>query len=163
VYHGPEETKLGFSLVTTVETPGFTLVHAPDVQGPMYRESLEYISGQEPDVLIIGGPPVYIRFKLDEEDISRAKKNLMELAKKVPKLVVDHHLLRTTDYKDFLAPIKKVAERAGNEVMTASELIGKETVLLEARRRELHEEEPVGDEWYESLGKGELQKSIKTD
>ncbi len=76
VYHGPEGTKLGFSLILTVETPNFNLVHAPDVQGPMYKESLDYILSQEPDLLIIGGPPTYISFKLEKRrSIEREKKS----------------------------------------------------------------------------------------
>ncbi len=155
VYHGTEGTKLGYSLILTVETPKFNLVHAPDVQGPMYGESLDYILSQNPDLLIIGGPPTYISFKLEDEDLENAEKNLGSLAENIPKLVIDHHLLRTTEYTDFLRPISEVAEDSGNEVLTASELIGEKPNLLEARRKELHEEEPVDEEWYERLKKGE--------
>ncbi len=156
VYHGAEGTKLGYSLILTVETPGFNLVHAPDVQGPMYSESLEYILSQEADLLIIGGPPTYISFKLEDEDLENSEKNLKMLAENIPKLVIDHHLLRTTEFTEFLKSIRKVAKNSGNEVLTASELIGKEPNLLEAKRKELHEEEPVDEEWYERLKKGEL-------
>lgn len=160
VPHGPEGTKLGFSLILTVETPNFNLVHAPDVQGPMYEESLDYIISQEPDLLIIGGPPTYISFKLDDKDLSNARENLLELARKVPKLVVDHHLLRTADYPEFLAPITRAAEELGHRVLVASELIGKEPNLLEARRKELHNEEPVKEEWYDRLGEGKLKEKF---
>ncbi len=152
VYHGPEETKLGYSLILTVETPEFNFVHAPDVQGPMYKESLDYILSEEPDLLIVGGPPTYIDFKLDEMDLENSKENLKALAKEVPKLVVDHHLLRDIDYEDFLRPVKNSAKDSGNKVMVASEIIDESPELLEARRKELHEEDPVDDEWYESLG-----------
>lgn len=151
VYHGPEETKLGYSLILTVETPEFNLVHAPDVQGPMYKESLDYLLSQEPDLLIVGGPPSYIDFKLDEGDLENSKENLKALAKEVPELVVDHHLLRDIDYNDFLRPVKNAAEDSGNRLMVASEIIDEDPELLEARRKELHEEEPVDDEWYEDL------------
>jgi len=162
VYHGPKGTKLGYTLILTVETPNFNVVHAPDVQGPMYRESLEYILSQDPDLLLIGGPPTYISFKLEEKDLRNARENLKALAKKVPILVIDHHLLRSTEYLDFLEPIAKVADERGHEVMTASELIGIEPNLLEANRKELHEEEPVGEDWYERLEKGEVEKEMKS-
>lgn len=160
VYHGPEGTKLGFSLILTVETPRFTFLHAPDVQGPMYKESLRYIFGQEPNLLVIGGPPTYISFKLEDEDLSNARENMVELAKKVPRLVVDHHLLRTTEYMEFLKPIREAADESGNELFTASELIGQEPNLLEARRKELHEEEPVEEEWYERLRQGRFEEGL---
>ncbi|KXB04730.1 hypothetical protein AKJ49_01765, partial [candidate division MSBL1 archaeon SCGC-AAA382A03] len=104
-FHGPEGTKLGYSLILTVETPNSVFVHAPDVQGPMYKESLDYLLSQEPDFMIVGGPPIYISFKLDEKNLKNAKNNLKKLAKKIPKLVIDHHLLRTTEYEEFLEPI----------------------------------------------------------
>lgn len=161
VFHGAEGTKLGYSLILTIETPNFTLVHAPDVQGPMYGKSLEYILSQSPNLLIIGGPPTYISFKLREEDLENAQKNLRTLAENIPELVVDHHLLRTTDYKEYLKPVIEKAEGVGHEVMTASKLIGEEPNLLEARRKELHEEEPVEKEWYERLKKGEIGEDFE--
>lgn len=160
VYHGPKGTKLGFSLILTVETPNFSLVHAPDVQGPMYKESLDYILSQSPDLLIIGGPPTYISFKLNDEDLSNAKGNLIELAKEVPKSVVDHHLLRTTEYAKFIEPVVEEAEESEHEVLTASELVGKEPNLLEARRKELHQEKPVEEEWYEHLEEGGFKEGF---
>lgn len=160
VYHGPENTKLGYSLILTIETPNFCLVHAPDVQGPMYKESLDYILSQKPDLLIIGGPPTYISFKLDDQNLLNSENNLAKLAKKVPKLVVDHHLLRSAEYREFLEPVSKAAKESGGEVLTASELIGKEPNLLEAKRKELHEKEPVEDEWYEQLEKGEIENEL---
>lgn len=151
VYHGPTGTDLGYSLILTVSTPNFVMVHAPDVQGPMDEKSQEYILSQSPDLLIVGGPPTYLRFRIEDRNLEKARENLEELARKVPNLVVDHHLLRTTTYEEFLEPVKKEAFSAGNEVMVASEMVGKEPNLLEARRKELHEEEPVGEEWYKSL------------
>ena len=162
-FHGPKDTKLGYSLVLTVETPDFRFVHAPDVQGPMHTETMEYILSQNPDMLIIGGPPIYLKYKLDDEDLYNAGKNLVGLAKEIPKLVVDHHLLRTTDYSEFMAPVRDAAEEAGNEVLTASELIGKEPNLLEARRKELHEKEPVDEDWYERVQEGDVRDLSTSD
>ncbi len=159
-YHGPEETKLGYSLIMTMETPGFNLVHAPDVQGPMYEDTLDYLLSQNPDLLIVGGPPTYISFKLEDGDLENSKNNLVQLAGEVPMMVVDHHLLRSLDYDEFLEPAYDAAEKAGNEVLTASELIGKEPNLLEARRKDLHESEPVEDEWYESLEEGKFREGF---
>ncbi|KXB06595.1 hypothetical protein AKJ51_03430 [candidate division MSBL1 archaeon SCGC-AAA382A20] len=160
VYHGAKGTKLGYTLILTVETPNFTLVHAADAQGPMYKKSLEYIISQDPDLLLVGGPPTYISFKIDGKDLKNAKNNLKSLAKRIPILVVDHHLLRTLDYKKFLNPVLKTAEKANHSVITASELIDKEPNLLEARRKELHKKEPIEKEWYERLKKGEIDENL---
>jgi hypothetical protein len=160
VYHGPEGTRLGFILMLTIRTPGCCLIHAPDVQGPMYDESLRLILGQEPDVLLIGGPPIYLSFKLDREDLAAARRNLAVLAQKVPQLVVDHHLLRSLDYHEFLQPALDAAGRTGHRLLTAAELLGQEPKLLEARRKELHVQEPIEREWYERLEQGEFKEGF---
>jgi len=49
--------------------------------------------------------------------------------------VVDHHLLRDLRYAQFLESLRK---QSGRDVLVASELIGKEPYLLEARRKELY-------------------------
>lgn len=159
-YHGSYGTKLGYVLMLTVKTPSCTFVHAPDVQGPMYEESLEYIISQDPDLLILGGPPTYLSFKLDEEDLESARSGIVNLAERVPKLVVDHHLLRSLDYRNYLKPAYKAAKASGNEVFVASEILGKKPNLLEARRKELHAEEPVEEEWYDRLEEGKMEEGL---
>jgi predicted metallo-beta-lactamase superfamily hydrolase len=49
--------------------------------------------------------------------------------------VVDHHLLRDLRYTKFLESVKR---ESGKEVLVASQLIGKEPYLLEARRKEFY-------------------------
>ncbi len=160
VCHGPEGTRLGFVLTLAVRTPNSCLVHAPDVQGPMYGQSLRELLAQRPDMLLVGGPPTYLAFKLDKADLEAAQRNLTALAQRVPQLVVDHHLLRTIDYSKFLKPASEAAERAGHRLMTAAELVGEKPQLLEARRKELHAQEPIEREWYERLERGEFKEGF---
>ena len=159
VYHGPAGSELGHVLMLTVRTPGCCLVHAPDVQGPMYDEPLEFILARKPEMLIMGGPPTYLSgFKIDQVNLMKAQQNLVTLAKHVPQLVVDHHLLRALDYRDYLKPATEAAEGAGNRLQTAGELVGREPHLLEARRKELHREKPMEREWYQRLGEGKFSE-----
>ena len=133
-------------------------MHAPDVQGPMYDEPLKLVLAKKPDLVLMGGPPTYLEgFKVESNALITAQQKLIELAKRVPLLVVDHHLLRSLDYRDYLRPVISSAERAGNRVLTAAEFVGLEPELLEARRKELHREEPIKREWYERLEKGEFK------
>jgi hypothetical protein len=161
VPHGPRGSQLGHVLMLTVRTGECTLVHASDVQGPMEVESLRLILKQRPDAVIAGGPPLYLSgFKVEEEDIARALSNMRELVKRVPLVVMDHHLLRSLDYRDFLGPVLAESEKQEHEITTASELLGQEPRLLEARRKELHAREPVERGWYERLRKGELKEEL---
>lgn len=160
VYHGPAGSKLGYVLMLTIRASGCCLLHASDVQGPMYDEPLQIILAQKPDTVLMGGPPIYLAFKLESDDITAAQRNLATLAQHVPQLVVDHHLLRSLGYLKFLQPVMQAAKRAGNRLVTAAELVGREPMLLEARRKELHEEEPIEREWYERLEKGEFKRGF---
>jgi len=126
----------------------------------LYYEPLKIILAQKPDLVLMGGPPIYLSFKLEPEDLAAAQQNLTTLARSVPKLVVDHHLLRSLDYLQYLQPVIQAGNQAGNKVLTAAEFIGREPMLLEARRRELHEKEPIEREWYERLEKGEFKSGF---
>jgi predicted metallo-beta-lactamase superfamily hydrolase len=161
VYHGSEDSALGYVLMLEVRTSGCHFLHASDVQGPMCEETLRLILAQRLDAVAIGGPPIYLEgFRVKSTDIVAAQRNLSALAKHVPLLIVDHHLLRSLDYPQYLRPAMQAAEQAGNRLLTAAELMGLEPQLLEARRRELHQQEPVDQEWYKRLERGELKDSL---
>ncbi len=137
--HGPERSRLGFLVTMTIKWKGKSLMHASDVQGPIYEGTKEFILNENPDTLILSGPPLYLLgFALTKEDIDNARNNLIELTQEIPKVVVDHHLLRDLRCFKFIQSLK---EETGNEILMASELIGEEPNLLEARRREFYLED----------------------
>jgi hypothetical protein len=161
VYHGSEGSALGYVLMLEVMTPGCRLLHAPDVQGPMCEETLRLMLAQKLDILFLGGPPLYLlNFKIDQESLMTARKNMQILVERVPLTIIDHHLLRTLEYKEYLRPIYTAAEKNGNQVLTASELLGFEPNLLEANRKELHKQHPISKDWYAKLERGELFQTI---
>ncbi len=134
--HGPAGSRLGYVIATTIEWNGEKIMHASDVQGPIYEGSKQLIISEHPDTVILSGPPIYLEgFAIETEDIIKAKDNLLEIVREIPKVVVDHHLLRDLGCFDFLNTIK---EESCGEVMVASELIGDEPYLLEARRKEFY-------------------------
>jgi predicted metallo-beta-lactamase superfamily hydrolase len=127
----------------------------------MYDEPLKLVMAKKSDVVLVGGPPTYLEgFKVDSSVLVAAQRNLVALAQHVPRLVVDHHLLRSLDYRQYLKPAVQAAELVGNVLTTAAELIGKEPLLLEASRKQLHQAEPVEREWYERLQRGEFKRGF---
>lgn len=142
VPHGEVESELGWVLVLVLEAKGEKVLFAPDVQGPVVEETVQLILGESPDVAIIGGPPTYLQgFKVSDDLIRSASKNMVRLARKVPILVVDHHLLRDQNWSSFLEPVRKEAEHSGNKVLTAAEMLGRPTGTLENKRKQLYEEQ----------------------
>ncbi len=137
--HGPAGSRLGFLVTVTIQWKGESVMHASDVQGPIYDGAKNAILDENPDTLILSGPPLYLLdFALTKEDIDNARNNLIELTQEIPRVIVDHHLLRDLRCFKF---IQKLQEETKNEVIMASELIGEEPNLLEARRKEFYLED----------------------
>jgi predicted metallo-beta-lactamase superfamily hydrolase len=125
-----------------IEKSDEKIVFAPDVQGPISKETVKVILDEKPSLVILGGPPTYLRgFRIGEEFFRTALIHMERIAKEVETLVIDHHLLRDDGWYKFLEPVRKSAESMGHRVITAAELARKEPNPLECRRKELYEEE----------------------
>lgn len=148
VPHGPEGSELGWLIMATVEAYDEKVLFASDVQGPISNHTAEIIYGEKPDLLIIGGPPTYLSgFRVSWRNIQRGLSNLERLVKVIPATILGHHLLRDLNWRELCKPILRGALEKGNFVMAASEFIGLNPRLLEARRRLLYAEEPPEDEF----------------
>jgi len=143
VFHGPENTGLGWVLMTIVQFGEEKFLFAPDVQGPMSTRTLELILKEKPKVLMIGGPPLYlVGFKVSEYEARSALRNLEEIVEIVPHVILEHHILRDENWREKITNVFNVANSTGCGLLTAAEFSGKENIFLEARRRKLFFEEP---------------------
>ena len=148
VYHGSEGTELGSVLMTLIEDGGERLVFTSDVQGPIEDKTLESILRWRPDLLIVGGPPLYLSgLRVSRLSVERGIRNLAKLASEVPIVVLGHHLLRSVDWREASKPVFDAALEKGNRVLTFAEYLGLEEELLEARRKILYEEDPPSREF----------------
>ncbi len=144
--HGPANTRLGYVIATTIECSEKRFLFAPDVQGPLDRDTLQYILSMDPDLAIVGGPPVYLsRFTKSEKE--SALFSLISLASVIPTLVIDHHLLRHTHWLKWIDPVIKAAERVGNRILTMAELAGLDNHTHEANREDLYQQKPPSEEF----------------
>jgi len=148
VFHGSANSELGWILMTSIEYEDEKMLFASDVQGPMYDLTLETILAEQPQLIVIGGPPTYLGgFRVKDEHIAVGMQNLEKIATSVPLTVLGHHLLRDEEWRESSLPIFDTAERSGHAVVTAAEFVGKGNNLLESRRRRLFELEPPGAEF----------------
>jgi predicted metallo-beta-lactamase superfamily hydrolase len=148
VFHGIENSQLGWVLMNVISVDDEKLLYAPDVQGPMVEDTLEIILKERPKVLIIGGPPFYLlNFRVESKDIEVAIKNLKKIVKKIPITILEHHSLRSENWKEFIHPVLEVAKESNNKLLTAAEFIGKTNNFLEFRRRELYKLYPPSEEF----------------
>jgi predicted metallo-beta-lactamase superfamily hydrolase len=135
-FHGPENVRLGYVIMTTVEDGEKRILHASDVQGPVTKNATDYIIRQKPDLLIMDGPPtIFLGWKFSMQNLEDASNNLVKIIEKLNcDILLDHHLLRDIKYSEvFPEPYDVGKER----VKTFAEYLGKENNTLEARRKEL--------------------------
>ena len=161
--HGEDSTELGSVLAMIIESGPDRLIHASDVQGPISEIAFQFILTERPSVVIVGGPPTYLAgLKASEEAMKKGMSNLAMIAKKVPLVVVDHHLLRAQDSLQELSAISAEIKPLGGSIMTAAEYLGEQPRLLEANRRKLYEENPPSRQFikWTKLNK-EKQRLVK--
>ena len=135
-FHGPENVRLGYVIMTTIDDGEKRLLHASDVQGPVTKSAKEYIISQSPDLLIMDGPPtIFLGWKFSMQNLQDAADNLVEIKEKLDcDIILDHHLLRDLNYKKTFPQPYQVG---GEKVKTFAEYLGKENNTLEAHRKEL--------------------------
>ena len=162
VYHGEEDSELGWVLMLSIASNDERLVYASDVQGPMSNETVKVILAEKPDLLILGGPPLYLKdFKVSEDSISMGLENIARLTSELSVTILDHHLLRSSDWRRSLRKAFKAAKRSGNILITAAEFLGAKNLLLESIRQKLYDEYPPTKEFirWTRLSKEERRKT----
>jgi predicted metallo-beta-lactamase superfamily hydrolase len=135
-FHGPENIRLGYVIMTTVNDGGKRILHASDVQGPVSKNATKYIIDQKPDILIIDGPPTnMLGFRFSKKNLQKASENLVKIIEKLKcEIILDHHIIRDLKYKEaFPDPYRK----GGVKLKTFAEYLGKENNTLEANRKNL--------------------------
>ncbi len=141
--HGETGSEQGWVLASVIECGPEKLIHASDIQGPMVGSTLQFILDENPSTVIVGGPPTYLSgLRVAQDSIKTGLDNLGILAKRVPLMIIDHHLLRDQESMRELAAVSSIARSAGHQAICAAEYLGERPRLLEANRRSLYENEP---------------------
>lgn len=135
VKHGEAGSKQGWVVMASVAGARERLVFGSDIQ-LIERESVDWILDQNPTIVITSGPPIYLS-AVSEGTGEKARANLLRLVEAVPTTVVDHHLLRTEGYLEFLRDAVDLAGGRGHRLLTAAEFMGRPNALLEANRKRL--------------------------
>ena len=135
-FHGPENVRLGYVIMTTVDDGQKKILHASDVQGPVTKTAKDYIINQKPDLIIIDGPPsFFLGWKFSMKNMQAASDNLVKIIETLDcDIILDHHLLRDIKFKEAFPEPYKIG---GKRVKTFAEYLGKENNTLEAQRKKL--------------------------
>lgn len=140
--HGPNN-KLGYVVMLAVIHDDGRLIFTSDVEGPLNNYEVDFVLSNEPNLVIIDGPPTYLlpnnysKELLNKALVLNAK--ILCNAVSLNYLILDHHLLRDINYIEFYNEIVRICSKSSVRPITAAEFLGREPQLLEARRRELYE------------------------
>ena len=130
--HGPDGSPFGYVVALTVND-GFRFVFASDVQGPCSPVAKAYLIREQPDLLYLSGPPIYLEERVGAAEIERGIEFLLEIIDTTGcQVILDHHALRDRRHREKLARLYETGK-----VVTAAEYLGLPEELLEARRPEL--------------------------
>ena len=141
VFHGPDKSQLGWVIMVVIETGNEKFLFASDVQGPISRRPLEIITEEAPQMLMIGGPPLYLSpVNVTEKEIQKGLSNLTEIVKRVPHVILDHHITRDENWREKTIDLFYEAYKTGSIIQTAAEFLGRQDNLLEASRKKLFAE-----------------------
>jgi predicted metallo-beta-lactamase superfamily hydrolase len=160
VFHGSENSGLGWVIMTTIQVEDESFLYASDVQGPMSSRTLEIILREKPQLIMIGGPPLYLSgFKVGEEQIQNGLINLERIIKAVPRVILDHHLVRDENWLEKTTTLLSTAHESGHTIQTAAEFIQTQNTFLEAKRKKLFEEYPPPKDFEQWMRLREQQKT----
>ena len=106
-----------------------------DLQGPEIEDYAAWIIDENPDFLVLDGPPTYLfGYMLNRINLNRAVENLCWIISetKTPTIIYDHHLLRDAKYRERVSRVYDIAKRKNKSVITAAEFLGNEPMILKA-------------------------------
>jgi len=134
LFHGVEFSRLGWVFATVIEYGGKKLIHTSDLNGPIIEDYTEWIIRENPDILILDGPPTYLLgYILNKTNLQRAVDNMLNILRntKTEIIIYDHHLPREVKFRERTKPIWEEAEKSGIKVLTAAEYLGRRPLVLE--------------------------------
>ncbi len=149
--HGVQGGPLGTVMMTRIAEGSQVFVHASDLQ-LLNAEAVSAIIDWCPDMVLVSGPPVYLKH-ITPAELEGAWKNALTLAQNVKTVIIDHHLLRS---REGFAWLNDVSCASGRRILCAADYMGLDRIPLESMRERLYREIPVPDGWHEAYASGKI-------
>ena len=150
VPHGARDNR-GTLMMTRVEMDDGVFVHASDIQ-LLDDATVDKVISWQPDIVLAAGPPLYLD-RLSDAAIERAWDNAVRLAQNVDVVILEHHLMRSTQGVVWL---DELASTVGRTVYCAADFMSLPRQLLEANRAQLYEAMPVPESWHNDYAEGRV-------
>ncbi|MGM0365261.1 MAG: MBL fold metallo-hydrolase [Actinomycetota bacterium] len=149
VLHGDGDNNPVTVMMTKIEED-FIFVHASDIQ-LFSTSTIMSIMEWKPDVVFVDGPALYLSDKIGQELIDKARDNAVKLSRKTGILIIDHHLMRSSQGEIWMEGLKSSVE---SKIICGADFMGEPRRMLEARRSSLYEQMPVAKNWHQRYARG---------
>ena len=136
MFHGIEFDRLGWVIGVVIETKGRKFLYTSDVQGPFIEDYAEWVIRENPDIVIIDGPPTYqFGYMMTRTNLRRAIENIKNILRHTDSelIIWDHHLLRDIYWRERVGEALEEAKKLGRQLITSAEFYGKKPVADLAR------------------------------
>lgn len=137
LFHGVELDRLGWVISIVLECQGTKILYSSDLQGPIIEDYADWIIKENPDLLILDGPAIYLLgYMLNQTNFKRVIHNLSSILGNTSSQIIiyDHHLPRDIHFRERVAEIYEIARREGKTLITAAEWLGVESPSFESVR-----------------------------
>jgi predicted metallo-beta-lactamase superfamily hydrolase len=137
-WHGTVNTRLGYVLPLSIQDGKKKVFYSSDVNGPYLPEHADMIIREQPDILLLDGPPTYLLgYIMSYYNLAKSILNINRILEKTKPDVffLDHHLLRDYRYPDLMHECYRKARERGVRLTTVAEYSGKKPVVLEGFER----------------------------
>jgi predicted metallo-beta-lactamase superfamily hydrolase len=146
--HGSAGTRLGSIIATCIKDSELCFCFCPDVQGPTEDATFDWIIAQQPNVLVIGGPPLYLPpTKFSRETKDKFDHIIEKLGMNIKVIIIDHHLFRHTSGMVAFQKLKARFKTYGCVLRNFAEQNNTRETLFEARRHQLYVEFPPNNQF----------------
>jgi len=127
LFHGIEYATVGWVIATVITYDGEKLIHSSDLNGVYIEDYARWLIEEDPDVLILDGPPTYLLgYLLNRINLQRCVDNLCRIVEETSTglIILDHHLPREPRFKERVAQVYEAVRAARKTVVTAAEYLG---------------------------------------
>jgi len=132
LFHGIEFSRVGWVVGLVIKHSGEKLFYTSDLNGIYIEDYARLVIKENPDVLILDGPPTYMKFMLTKTNLNRCIQNTCSIirhAKNLKLMLYDHHLLREKEYREKTLHVWEEGKNRGIQVLTAAEYLGKTPII----------------------------------
>ena len=128
LYHGIEYAKTGWVIAVIIEYDDEKILYSSDIQGPTIEDYAKWIIEENPNILLLDGPPTYlipymfnlINFRRTQENI----KWIIREARNLKLIIYDHHLTRDMKFRERVAEVYEYAKKHDVKILDVANYLG---------------------------------------